>query len=342
MTHIINHGRAGRWAKSACVALVLFILLPLAACTQSSYRSVTVFAMDTTVSIQIAASHKDADEVLNYCEQLLYRLDGLLSRSRKGSDVWRINHGLVTSGLDAHTVAVLDAALRMSDSTSGAFDITVAPLIELWEACSDAGRMPGDDELSAALSFVGYSQLTLDGDTLTKSCEGVKIDLGGIAKGYAADVIAEYLESQNVAYGIVSFGSCIAVVGSKPDGSPFRIAIRDPGNMSRVAGYVTMRDGVLSVTGDYERYYEIQGEKYHHVLSPYTGYSAPAVWHSVAVVCGSGIIADALSTALFVSGDYESVYGVWRSTDLEFEGVFIGDGGTYVSAGMAGNYQPAQ
>lgn len=342
-----RHVPATRALATALSALLLtaslaVLLLPLAACSREEYRRITIFTMDTPVTIQINASYSGADHVLAECERILNRLDGLLSRTREGSDVWRINHNLVTEGLDADTVALLRTAIYVSEQTDGAFDVTVAPLIELWEICCDAGRLPEESELERARGLVDYRALTLEGDTLTKSDADVRIDLGGIAKGYAADVVADYMRSCGVEYGLVNFDSCIAAVGEKPDGSPFRIAIRDPGDTSGVVGYVTLDGGVLSVTGDYERYYEIDGQRYHHVLSPRTGRPAETVWHSVAVVCGSGAVADAMSTALFVAGDYERYYAALRGTDLAFEGVFTGDGGTSASAGIAADFEPAK
>lgn len=322
--------------RTAALLLSAVLLLGAASCARAEYRTVTVFTMDTTVTVQINASHPNAALVLGECEQKLYELDALLSRTREGSDVWKINHALVTEGLSEHTVRVLRTALAVSERTGGAFDITVAPLIELWETCRDRGSLPRADELDAALSSVGYEQLTLEGNTLTKSSENVRIDLGGIAKGYAADVLVEYLESVGVEYGIVSFGSCIATVGQKPDGSPYRIALRDPSDAAGVLGYVTLDGGVLSVSGDYERAYEIGGERYHHLLSPETGYPAESVWHSVAVVCESGAVADAVSTALFVRGGYAEQYAAWQGTELAFEGVFSGDDGSEVTDGMKG------
>ena len=342
-----RHVPATRALATALSALLLtaslaVLLLPLAACSREEYRRITIFTMDTPVTIQINSSYSGADHVLAECERILNRLDGLLSRTREGSDVWRINHNLVTEGLDADTVALLRTAIYVSEQTDGAFDVTVAPLIELWETCRDAGRLPEESELERARGLVDYRALTLEGDTLTKSDADVRIDLGGIAKGYAADVVADYLRSCGVEYGLVNFDSCIAAVGEKPDGSPFRIAIRDPSDTSGVVGYVTLDGGVLSVTGDYERYYEIDGQRYHHVLSPRTGRPAETVWHSVAVVCGSGAVADAMSTALFVAGDYERYYAALRGTDLAFEGVFTGDGGTSASAGIAADFEPAK
>lgn len=329
-------------AGALAMVFLAALLLSLAACSRENYRRITIFTMDTPVTIQINASHSEAGDVLAECERILDRLDRLFSRTREGSDVWRINHSLVTEGLDADTVELLQTAIHVSEQTNGAFDVTIAPLIELWEACRDEGRLPETAELERAREFVDYRALTLEGDTLTKSDVDVMVDLGGIAKGYAADVVVDYLRSRGVEYGLVSFGSCIAVVGEKPNGAPFRIAVRDPSDPSGVVGYVSLSDGVLSVTGDYERYYEIGGQRYHHVLSPRTGLPAEAVWHSVAVVCGSGAVADAVSTALFVAGDYERYYAALHGTELEFEGVFTGDGGTSASTGIEANFEPVK
>lgn len=154
------------------------------------------------------------------------------------------------------------------------------------------------------------------------------MDLGGIGKGAAISKLIEYLKTTDIPGGVVSFGSNVAVFGEKRDGSDYRIALRDPFKEGEYAGVLTLSaDDVLSVSGDYERYYTINGEKYHHILDPKTGYPAQSGLSSVAVVCSDGALADALSTALFVMGE-DAAQELYSAKVFDFEAIFIATDGT--------------
>lgn len=322
--------------RIVAVILLLCVLYPLSGCSsRSSYTRKSFFAMDTTVEIKIDPNFEYAKTVFDNCEKILKRLEQALSRTIHGNDVWKINEYTEVAELSNDTVAVIEVALSVSELCSG-FDITTASLTDLWQKCANRGTLPTNDEIIIARSAVGYDKLKISGNTLKKESEAVKIDLGGIAKGYAADVLVDYLKSAGVQYGIVSFGSCVAVFGELDNGVAFKIGIKDPSDTSKLIGYVYMTEGVLSVTGDYERFVEISGEKYHHVLSPSNGYPVNNGTHSVVVICDNGAIADALSTGLFVRGECEDLY---ENGDIDFECIFIGDYGIKMTDGMTNSFE---
>ena len=196
--------------------------------------------------------------------------------------------------------------------------------------------MPSDLALSDALMAVGYQKLTLQDGRLSCSESDVRIDLGGIGKGAAIGLLLEHLEKSGADGGVISFGSNVAVFGEKPSGDPFRIAIRDPKYGSATVGTLLLKPGqILSVSGDYERYVTIGGERYHHILDPKTGYPADTGLSSVAVITSDGALADALSTALFVMGE-DAAMELYRNESFDFEAIFIGsDGALHCTEGLS-------
>ena len=322
-----------------CLLLCVFLCVPMLSCAPEKSVSRTYYTMDTFITVTLYADAETGDRLLDECDALLSELNALWSRTEEGSDASTLNaaNGALST-LDARTVALLRTAIEVSQRTGGAFDVTVLPLVTLWQNCEKARRLPTDAELEAACSSVGYDRIAITSDTTASLPAGMGVDLGGIGKGAAISVLMEHLK-QNGARGVVSFGSNVAVLGEKPNGDAYRIALRDPHDASAYAGILTMTDGeILSVSGDYERYYTIDGARYHHILDPETGYPADTGLSSVAVVCRDGALADALSTALFVMGE-EAALALYDSGVYDFEVVFIrADGSLHVTDGLTAKF----
>lgn len=326
--------------KVICILLLTVMLLPLNACGAQEPVSREFYFMDTLITVTLYASEAEAAPVFKECRRILSELDALWSRTKEESDTSRLNAsdaGL--SDLDARTLKVLETALDVSKKTDGAFDVTVLPLVELWQSAEEAQTLPSDVALADALARVGYGRLTVANGAVQKTAD-TRIDLGGIGKGAAIDVLIRYLSSTDISGGLVSFGSNVAVFGEKPDGSDFYIGLRDPHDRTDYAGALTLKKGeILSVSGDYERYYTVCGEKYHHILDPKTGYPAKTGLSSVAVVCRDGALADALSTALFVIGE-ERAIALYDARVYQFEAIFIrSDGSICVTAGLQKRFE---
>lgn len=318
---------------------LLLLLTALCGCGKAPSTSSTFYLMDTVITVTLYTDDNDlASAVFAECRTLLSELDALWARQTEGSEIARFNQATDSlSGLDARTVSLLQTALEVSEATDGAFDITVAPLVDLWARCGEENRLPTEAELQAV---IGYRHLTLHGDTLAKSDPAVKIDLGGIGKGAAISHLIAYLESTEVCGGLVTFGSNVAVFGEKPSGEDFRVAIRDPKDANGTVGTLTLRGGeVLSVSGDYERFVTVDGRQYHHILDPATGYPADTGLSSVAVIARDGALADALSTALFVMGA-EAAIALYHSGVYAFEAVLVGsDGALTLTDGAAAVFE---
>ena len=314
--------------RALCLILCLTFALPFASCQREERQEKNFFLMDTPITVTLYTDKKTAERIFDDCRQILSELDDLWSRTKEGSDIGSFNTAEASQDLDPRTASLIKKAMDVTQKTSGAFDITVAPLVNLWQTSEEKGTLPTNEEMQSALALVGSNQIALADNTLTKAEKDVQIDLGGIGKGAAISALISYLEScDNVSGGLVSFGSNVAVFGAKPDKKPFRIALKNPKAESGYAGVLSLKAGqTLSVSGDYERYYTINDEKYHHILDPKTGYPAQSGLCSVAVICSDGALADALSTALFVMGE-ENARAFYESKVYDFEAVFIDENG---------------
>lgn len=318
--------------KKLCIFLALLIcLLPLAGCKAKNAYSETYFFMDTVIGVTLYARDASAaDAAFDACRTILSNLEGLWSRHTDTSEIARFNRSEQgIEAIDARTFALLQTAYAVFEATDGAFDPTVAPVIDLWELAEARGSLPTDTELLAALSHVGMQGLDLREDSIRKTDPSLSLDLGGIGKGAAISELIGYLSlCEGLDGGLVSFGSNVAVFGSKPSGEVFRIALRDPTDANGTVGVLTLTSGqVLSVSGDYERYVTVNGEQYHHILDPESGFPAETGLSSVAVIALDGALADALSTALFVMGR-DAALAFYRSKAFRFEAILIDENGT--------------
>ncbi len=201
------------------------------------------------------------------------------------------------------TCTVIRRALEFGELSEGFFDITIAPVVELWGFGSEQPAIPSASALDKALSLVDYRGVKVSSDCIVSAGQGQKIDLGGIAKGYAADQAALVLKESGVQRGIINLGGNVLVVGSKKDGSSWKIGIQDPFQPTGdTVGIMEIRQGAVVTSGIYERYFEENGRRYHHILDPETGYPAENDLAGVSISVSTSLDADALSTTVFLLG----------------------------------------
>ena len=326
--------------KRFSTAILLFsILLTLSACSNETYDETHIFAMDTVISIKIAKDSANRG-YFEKCRQIIEEVEQRFSKTVDTSEVTSFNQS--KTGLSSPSdelISLIEPALNISAQTGGAFDITVEPLVSLWDITGENPAVPAQDEIASLLQHVGYEKITLTDTALNKAETGVQIDLGGIAKGYALGEIVSYLSGQGVAYGTVSFGGNIGVIGTKPDGSRWNIGIKDPESTQGQIGAVSIETGYIAVSGDYERYFEYNGKRYHHILDPKTGYPADTGIHSAAVICQDPVLADALSTALFVMG-IDKAMQFYTDGLYKFEAVFVTENGILCTDGIKEYFTP--
>ncbi|MBR3692737.1 MAG: FAD:protein FMN transferase [Clostridia bacterium] len=312
--------------------ILLFALLfcTLAGCGGGT-KTLTGFGLNTLVSLTVY----DGDEAaLSGALQTLGKLERRLSRTVAGSEISAANSaGGAPVTLSEDTAELVRMALRGAELSGGKFDITVCPLTALWDFSAAEPKIPDAADLAAALSRVGYENIRLEGNTLTLS-GGAEIDLGGIAKGYIADVLAEELRAAGKERAIVNLGGNIALFGGKPDGSPFSVGIQKPFAPSgETALTLSLRDGAIATSGTYERSFTQDGILYHHILDPDTGMPADTGLSSVTVIAQRAAEADLLSTVCFLLGEEGGLSLVERLPDTE--AVFVrADGSIRLSAGL--------
>lgn len=276
-----------------------FLLLTLSGCGGSAQPySTDFFAMDTFMSVKVLS--KDGESLAQQCESEINSLESVLSRTREDTDIAKLNaaDGAEVT-LSDEGAKLLSLALDLSAATHSAYDPTVAPLTDLWGIATDHQKVPSQSEIDAALQTVGTAHVHENGDVVTLD-SGSKIDLGGIAKGYAADLCADILKSAD-ADGLLVLGGNIYAVGTN-EGKDWNIGIADPDDSTDTIAAVAVHDLSVVTSGDYERYFEQDGVRYHHIFDPKTGYPASSGLRSVTVIDANSTRADALTTALFVMG----------------------------------------
>lgn len=286
------------------------LLLGLAGCAgqQASYTT-DFFAMDTFMSISVYGDKQDdAEQTAVACEQAVNALEPALSRTREDGDLYRLNHaGGAVCEVSEDTYAAIEAAVQYAELTGGAFDPTMAPLTDLWGINTDNAHVPAQAEIDEALTHVGYQNVKLLGNNQVQLENGAQLDLGGIGKGFATDAVSALLAQQpeDAATGaLVQLGGNIGAFGDNPsrDGGNWVVGVADPDNNAEFVATVEVRDASVVTSGDYERYFEQNGKRYHHIFDPKTGYPADTGLRSVTVIDQNSTRADAMTTALFVMG----------------------------------------
>lgn len=264
-------------------------------------------SMGTRFQVMLCGSNADyLEDVGHLALDEVERLESQLSHYRSDSDVCDLNTWaqyrpvLVEPGL----FNLLELAVRLSDTTEGAFDCTAGPLVKCWGFFRGRGSMPAEADIAEARSRVGSGLLELSSEARTVQFrkEGVEVHLGAIGKGYAVDAMAAILREYNVCAALLhGGGSTIYALGAPPGEEYWEIGIRDPRSEDRRLGVVRLKDRALSTSGDYEQFFEANGRRYSHILDPRTGWPAQGLW-SAAVTAESATVTDALSTAAFVLG----------------------------------------
>lgn len=267
-------------------------------------RPANIMNTNCQVRAIVPANRQDvANRALDQAIESLRRTEDLLTAWRPNSDIGRLNDqkANMVVMLDPQTIDVLQMSMDLIKPTGYAFDVTYAPLFNLWRKAGKTGRMPTNEAIENALQACGRDSYRLHPDSVMKLHDGAKVDLGGIAKGYGIDLAVEVMRSAGVAGGLVEVGGDIRCFGAKPGGGKWRILIKNPfsrGNGNGL-GVLRLSEGAICTSGDYERYVEIEGKRYSHIVDPFT-HRPVASAPSVTVVAATAAEADAWATALSV------------------------------------------
>lgn len=276
--------------------------------------SVSGFAFDTTYTITL---HKGGNrKVLDHCISLCTKYEKIFSTTRKDSELYQINKvsrqaaqsgetdGEIQIKISEDMRDIIKKGLYYSRISEGRFDITIDPVSSLWDFSSGKGKVPGKVSIEKALKYVDYRNIKLKKDLLILKKSGTRIDLGGIAKGYIADRLKEYLSEKGVTSAVIDLGGNILCLGGRNENEGFRIGIQQPfADRSETVSVVNIRDRSVVSSGIYERY--IKGEDgvlYHHILNPKTGYSYDNDLLGVSIISDKSVDGDGLSTSVFALG----------------------------------------
>lgn len=251
------------------------------------------------------------DEIMNMLHDLE---EDMLSVKIEGSEVGRLNACTTGTGVQItpELEMVLQTCRQVSEDSEGAFDVTIGALCRLWNMDEVAqGRaeavIPGPGQIREALLHTGYQKLKIKEHSAYLE-DGILLELGSIGKGYALDRISEILAKDDgetlFQGGVVALGGSILTFGEKADNTPWKVGIKDPSDPSGIIGYLRLEgEWYVSTSGDYERYFELDGKRYSHILDPSTGYPVDNELSSVTILAKNGLLSDALSTACFVMGE---------------------------------------
>lgn len=319
--------------------LIICAICLLAGCgprpDKPAENSISFFAMDTYMNVRAWGA---GDGLLDEVKDRVSDLESALSSTADGSEISALNRGETVS-LSGETVSLLREALRLCELTDGALDISVYPVVKAWGFTTDAYRVPEQSEIDSLLENVDYGRISIDGDSLTLP-EGAEIDLGSVAKGYTGDVIISMLKEAGIESALLDLGGNIQTLGNKTDGSPWRVAVRDPDGTDTI-GVLAVSNKAVITSGGYERYFiDENGILRWHIMDPATGYPADSGLVSVTVIGDSGVYCDALSTALFVMG-LDGAEAFCRERG-DFDMLLVTDDGViYVTPGISGSFEPA-
>ena len=300
-----------RHLHASITACVLSMALLLSGCSPSSRQreyTMNSFFFDTVIAVRFYAGD-NGEELVRGCEQLCRGIEETFSRTDPDSELYAVNHrDSDTAAVSDEIAQLVETGLAYYETSGGMLDITTAPLSDLWDFKSGKAEVPSAESIAEALEKVDAGKVhVIPGGDKNEKCllrfdsPDIMLDLGALAKGYAADRLSEYLGSEGVESGLINLGGNVKAIGSRPDGKPWKIGIRKPFSEDLLET-VDVRDGSVVTSGVYERCFEKDGILYHHILDPKTGYPVDNGLWSVTILCRESLAADALSTACLAAG----------------------------------------
>ena len=296
-------------------------------------ESIDIFAMDTYMTL--TAYGKNAKKALDAAVDEINNIEQLVSTGIDSSEVSQINKNGKGS-VSETTGYLIKRSKEIYDSTNGAFDITIYPIMQAWGFPTENYRVPGKKELKKLRGLMGADHVLYDEkkQEVTLDKKGMKIDLGGIAKGYTSSKVMDVFRENGISSAVISLGGNVQTLNGKPDGSDWRVAVENPADTGSYIGVLSIKDKAVITSGGYERYFKQDGKTYHHIIDPATGYPADSGLISVTIVSDDGTLADGLSTSLFIMGE-EKAAQFWRENSDEFETIMeTADGKLYVTEGI--------
>ncbi len=339
----VKRGRLLKLNKWKLLSLVVVLLIGIfwGIKIYNGYRfhveEQTRFMMDTYVTVYAIGPQKVTAPAINAALERMQAVDSKFNSQNPESSIYAFNHqGMPIS--DPEIVAMVRLALQIATDTDGAFDITVAPLIELWGFYGDTPRLPTEEKIKDRLSRIGYQHLILKDGTLRKDDPQVQIDLGGIAKGYSVSQAVDTLKKNGVSAALINAGGDVYALGKKGR-DLWKVGIRSPRD-DGILGYLEVEDLAVMGSGDYERFFIENGKRYHHIFDPRTGYPAEGLI-STTLIHPDPMVADAWNTAIFVLGPEKGL--AWVEKISAMEAVMVTTTGEILySTGLKNAFHPME
>lgn len=327
--------------KIIALLLCVSMLLPLSACGEEKPVEQQIFAMDTLMDLK--AYGKNAEAGLNAAIAVINGLNTMLDPELESSKVYALNHAQGdTVVINGQIAKMIQTAQTVSQKTDGALDLTVYPLMKAWGFIDSNYRIPDEETIAGLLEKVDMTQVELaalgdDGSYLASLPAGAELSFGAVAKGCASNYAINAMRAAGVTSGVISLGGNVQTLGTKPDGSNWNVAIQDPKDTGDYVGYVSVGETAVITSGSYQRNFTQNGKIYHHIIDPTTGAPADSDLQSVTIICSDGILADCLSTAMFVLGE-DGALDYWRANG-GFEMILItNDGRVVITNGLYGRF----
>ncbi len=319
----------------AAIAAATVLTVGISGCSENNPAkkaqepvTATAFKLNTVVTVKIYDSEDTS--LLSECMKICDEYEAVFSRTNPDSELYQLNHRKlpgVPGSADTYQISgplaeLISTGLAYSRESEGAFDIAIAPLTSLWDFSSDTPRVPEASAIRDALLQTGSEDVSLKGRDITLPSSDTAFDLGGIAKGYIADRIKDFLISKDVQSAVISLGGNVVCIGNKPEGTPFRIGVQKPfADRNETVAVMDITDRSVVSSGIYERCFEEDGKLYHHILDPSTGYPYENDLIAVTIISDNSVDGDALSTACFALG-YEKGLAFAQSHD-NIQAIFI-------------------
>ncbi len=338
-----------KYAKSLLCLSLVFMLVGCSQNTKKNEETAqqepvkrTEMLMGTVISVTLYDSTDES--ILDKVFEKVKNLEETFSINETGTEVDKINDnaGIEPVKVSDDTIEVVKEGIYYSDLSHGKFDITIGPLVKLWNIPDRPTEdIPTQDELNLVLPLTNYKDVVIDeaNKTVFLTRPGMMLDLGGIAKGYAADVISKMLTDEGVKSAIIDLGGNIFAHGEKVSGDAWKIGIQNPfSNRGEIVGAISVKNKSIVTSGIYERYIEVDGVKYHHILNPETGYPYENDIAGITIISDKSTTGDALSTSVFALGIEEGMKFVEELDDVD--AIFVTkEKGIYVTSGIKDNFE---
>lgn len=326
------------------IILTIILAISVVGCNQAKIDApITRTELFMGTVIKVTLYDEEDKEILDKVFNRIVEIENLVSINKEGTELTKLNESAGESKvkLSDTNYEIIKKGVEYSKLSKGAYDVSIGPLVKLWSIGLPEAKVPTEEEIKEVMKYIDYSKIEINDSTkeVFLKQKGMMIDLGSIAKGYAADEIVKILKSEGVKRAIVDLGGNIYALGSKDKNQDWNIGIQDPFNdRGNVVGSIEVSDKSIVTTGIYERFIEKDGVKYHHILNPKTGYPYETEIAGVSIVADKSIDADALSTLIFTKGLDE---GVKLVEELEnVDAVFVtNEHKIYVTEALKGSFK---